>query len=375
MKSLIKRILREYLGDDIQSVEFDGFSDPILIPQFKLYIVKFNGTSKDEKIPQSEKIIFKDKTSGKEYVFNSNDVQKSGSSPFYISLDVLKRNYDIKFKDEFIRHKQNLTTSEYNKILKEIGSNYKSEGRCKTKKCDELRDTIESSLKEMYDENYGDYDSSVCEPTKGFLNVYPMLGTTDDSGNKWSKLNYIIFREDAASSLTIAYLKEFGTFEHNDFIQWIKENKGNLFKGPFLELMFRNVQIPKQNNVLGNKLLEYIKMIFPNAEIINSFCPTTKSTYGETIVVSNDGEKIVFQPVTTKSKSVLDYDDKYYILFGRRGGAPMINRRADYIITNSGVIFENSNVLTGDRAWAFDNPPIYNIYPYISELKKFTKLR
>jgi hypothetical protein len=76
VKGLIKKILREHLDNSIQEVDFDGFSDPVLIPQFNKYLVKFNGTGKVEKISDSEKILFKDKQTGKEYVFDSNDVQK-----------------------------------------------------------------------------------------------------------------------------------------------------------------------------------------------------------------------------------------------------------------------------------------------------------
>ena len=90
MRDLIKELLREYTDEYIQTVDFDGFSEPILIPQFNKYIVKFNGTGKVEKISDSEKIIFKNKE-GREYMFDSNDVQKSGGSPFYINLDVIIR--------------------------------------------------------------------------------------------------------------------------------------------------------------------------------------------------------------------------------------------------------------------------------------------
>ena len=153
VKGLIKKILREHLDNSIQEVDFDGFSDPVLIPQFNKYLVKFNGTGKVEKISDSEKILFKDKQTGKEYVFDSNDVQKSGSSPFYINLDVLRRNYNIEFKDEFVRHKENLAPRDFRLKLIEFIKVYSSEGRCKNEKCSEVRDTIEQSLKEIYGKN------------------------------------------------------------------------------------------------------------------------------------------------------------------------------------------------------------------------------
>jgi hypothetical protein len=186
-------------------------------------LVKFNGTGKVEKVSDSEKIVFKDKQTGKEYVFDSNDVQKSGNSPFYINLDVLRRNYNIEFEDEFVRHKQTLSPRDYHLKLVELIKLYSSEGRCKNEKCSEVRDTIEQSLKDLYGKNYGTYSSEGCEPTDGFLNIFPMKHTKDKNGNLWSKLNYVIFKTNAVSTLLMTYLKRFGTFEHKDFIQWIKD--------------------------------------------------------------------------------------------------------------------------------------------------------
>ena len=50
MRDLIRRLLKEISSNDIQEVKFDGFSDPILIPQFNMYIVKFDGTGKEIKV-------------------------------------------------------------------------------------------------------------------------------------------------------------------------------------------------------------------------------------------------------------------------------------------------------------------------------------
>lgn len=375
MKELIKKLLREHSDNSIQEVEFNGFSDPILIPQFNKYLVKFNGTGKLEKISDSEKILFKDKETGKEYIFDSNDVQKSGNSPFYINLNVLRRNYDIRFKDEFVRHKAKLTQKEYLHKLRNLIAIYASESRCKNEKCSEVRNTIESSLKELYGDNYGTYSSSYCEPTDGFLNIFPLENTKDNNGNNWSKLNYIIYKENAISSLLMAYLKKYGTFEHGDFITWISEEKERLFKGQFLDLMIRNIHIPKQNLTLNNSNLAQIRKIFPTAEIGEKFCPSTRKNYNELITVSNNGENIIFQPVNAKSKKVIKQNNKYYILFGRRGGSPIINRKSDYILIPDGPIFKNSHVITGDRSWEFSDPPIYYEEPFQTEFKKFDKLR
>lgn len=374
MKELIKRLLREYDENTIQRIKFEGFSDPVLIPQFNKYLVKFNGTAKTSKIPDSEKIIFED-NDGKEYVFNSTDVQKSGNSPFYISLDVLRRYYDIKFKDDFVKHKEKLTPREYLLKLREVNNIYISDGRCKTNKCSELRNVIESSLKEIYGDDYGDYISDGCEPTQGFLNVYPLEDTYDENGNQWSKLNYIIFKEKAVSSILMSYLKIYGTFEHNDFIDWVKENKEKLFSGQFLELMIKNIRIPKPKSIYGEHMMDNIKTIFPDAKLISKFCPTTRKDYNENIVISDNGKQIIFQPVSPKSSKVLMIDGKYYITFSRRDGAPILNRKANYIITNTGTIFENSDVISGKKMWQFINPPIYYDQPFQTELKKYDKIR
>ena len=122
-------------------------------------------------------------------------------------------------------------------------------------------------------------------------------------------------------------------------------------------------------------MFKYIKKVFPNSKIINSFCPNTSKTYSETITVSNNGRKLIFQPIVSKSRYVLKRGNKFFLVFGRRGGAPLINRNADYIITNTGSIFKNENIITGDRAWEFKNPPIYTKWDYDEEYKRKTKLR
>lgn len=359
MRDIIRRLLKEISSDDIQEVKFDGFSDPILIPQFNMYIVKFDGTSKETKVGESEKIIFIDKKTNKEYIFNSEDVQKSGGSPFYISLDVLRKYYDIKFNDDFEKYRADITKQEYNQKFDKYSKEYKSEGRCKNDKCRDLRNAIETSLMEMYGDNYGPYASWGCEPTSGFLNVYPLEGTYDDNGNQWSKLNYVIFREEAVSTLLMSYIKQYGTFEHREFIKWVNDEKESLFKGQFLDLMLRNVNLPKPNKILGKQLIRFIQGMIPNAQLIDSFCPSTRSTYVESIVISDGGKKVVFQPIVPKSRRIFMYNNKLYLFFGRMGGAPIINRKADYIITPNGTIFENSNILTGTRVWEFSSPPVY----------------
>lgn len=367
MRDLIKDLLREYVDEYIQTVDFNGFSEPILIPQFNKYIVKFNGTGKVEKISDSEKIVFKD-NEGREYIFDSNDVQKSGGSPFYINLDVLRRNYNIRFKDEVDRYKKKLDQNQTQNLLDSKIKDYISDGRCKTNKCEDLRNVIESSLMKMYGNDYGPYVSYSCEPTQGFLNVYPIEGTFDNNKNEWSKLNYLIYKKESAYTILLAYIKKYGTFEHGDFIKWVDEDKERLFKGPFLSLMFKNIDFPRVENSFGENLMVHIKNVFPDAKLVDSFCPTTRKEYTETITIMNNGKKIVFQLVFPKHIQVLERDGKYYLSFGKKikQKPPNINRNADYIITNNGTIYENSNVVSGHKVWEFDKPPVYTIHKIVN---------
>jgi hypothetical protein len=364
MRELIKKLLKEYTDEYIQNVDFDGFSEPILIPQFNMYIVKFNGTGRVEKVSDSEKIVFRDK-GGKEYIFDSNDVQKSGSGPFYISLDVLRRNYDIRFKDDFVRYKKTLTQNQIDNLFRLKIKDYLSDRACKTTKCEDLRNEIESSLKDMYGKNYGTYVSNSCEPVQGFLNIYPIEGTSDSNGNEWSKLNYVIFMKESISVLVLAYIKKYGTLEHGDFIEWIKEDKERLFKGPFFDAILKNMVTLRTKN---RDLMVYIKQVFPDSKLIDSFCPTTRNEYTETISIMDKGTKIVFQPVNIKHRVVFNFNGKYYLSFAYKDIPPNINRKADYIITNNGTIYKNSNVIRGKKVWEFDEPPIFTVHETITEL-------
>jgi hypothetical protein len=288
---------------------------------------------------------------------------------------VLRRNYNIRFKDEFVRHKKTLTQKEHYGELKEVVDVYVNNGKCTNEKCSELRDVVKNILKEMYNNDYGMYEPKSCPPMEGFLNVFPILGTRDKNGNEWSKLNYIIFEPKSTTLLLITYLKKYGTFEHRDFIQWVKEDKNRLFKEEFLELMFGYIRFPKVKRVYGHNLIGYIRNVFPDSKIVSNFCPSSEGDDGDLLVVSSNGNRIVFQPVTPKSTKVMKLDGKYYLRFGRRGGSPVLNRYANYIITNNGIIFKNTNVITGYRAWEFKYPPVYNEMPYDTELFKTTKLK
>ena len=374
MKELIKKLLREYEEPLIQRVDFDGFSDPVLIPQFKKYLVKFDGTGKYQKVSDSEKIIFTDVKTGKEYEFNADDVQKSGSSPFYINLDVLRRYYDIRFEDEFVRQKVKLDPKDENKLMIKLVPIYNSERVCKNKMCSDLRDVIEKSLLNLYGDDYGDYQSQNCQPTRGFLNVYPIKGTEDDNDNLWSKLNYLIYDQKSINTLLIAYVKASGTFEHFDFIEWVEKNQERLFNSEFLNVTLRNIYVPVFTQTKKD-IIEQIRQVFPTAKPIQRFCPANRADYNELIVVDIDCEKKVFQPVTTKNLKILKEKGKYYIFFSKRNQKTNLSMKADYIIIAGGSIFENRKVVVGDRAWEFPFPPIYNPHPFITNPNYVYKIR
>ena len=374
MKELIKKLLREYEEPLIQRVDFDGFSDPVLIPQFKKYLVKFDGTGKYQKVSDSEKIIFTDVKTGKEYEFNADDVQKSGSSPFYINLDVLRRYYDIRFEDEFVRQKVKLDPKDENKLMIKLVPIYNSERVCKNKMCSDLRDVIEKSLLNLYGDDYGDYQSQNCQPTKGFLNVYPIKCTEDENDNLWSKLNYLIYDQKSINTLLITYIKNYGTFEHFDFIEWVEKNQERLFNSEFLNVTLRNIYVPVFTQTKKD-IIEQIRQVFPTAKPIQRFCPANRADYNELIVVDIDGEKKVFQPVTTKNLKILKEKGKYYIFFSKRNQKTNLSMKADYIIIAGGSIFENRKVVVGDRAWEFPFPPIYNPHPFITNPNYVYKIR
>jgi hypothetical protein len=86
--------MKNVKGKDV--IWIDVSSDSNKMSWYKL---QFEGTGKYQKVSDGEKIIFTDTKTGKEYEFNADDVQKNGSSPFYMNLDVLRRYYDIRFDD------------------------------------------------------------------------------------------------------------------------------------------------------------------------------------------------------------------------------------------------------------------------------------
>jgi hypothetical protein len=147
--------------------------------------------------------------------------------------------------------------------------------------------------------------------------------------------------------------------------------KERLFKGPFLELMIRNLHIPSTEKTFGNDVLNVILKAFPNSKVVNSFCPSDT----DTMVININGKNTIIQPIMAKSRRVLKHRGKYYVFFGRRGKSPQINRESDYFIIPNGPVFKNSNVIKGERAWEFSEPPVYYELDFDTTLEKRHKIK
>jgi hypothetical protein len=204
--------------------------------------------------------------------------------------------------------------------------------------------------------------------------VYPIKGTEDENDNLWSKLNYLIYDQKSINTLLITYIKNYGTFEHFDFIEWVEKNQERLFNSEFLNVTLRNIYVPVFTQTKKD-IIEQIRQVFPTAKPIQRFCPANRADYNELIVVDIDGEKKVFQPVTTKNLKILKEKGKYYIFFSKRNQKTNLSMKADYIIIAGGSIFENRKVVVGDRAWEFPFPPIYNPHPFITNPNYVYKIR
>lgn len=360
MRSLIKKILKEEIDTNSQEIEFDGFTEPFLIKQFGIYMIQFKGTGKYKKDPETEKFIFTDKNN-KEYVFDSEVIQKSGNSNFFINLDDLRKVYDIQFKDDFKRYKPELSFHESGLLSKNVISDYKFEGRCKTKKCEDFRNAVEGSLKEIYSTYYGEFKSIGCGNVEGFINYEPIPNIVDDNGNAWSMLNYYIYSPKVLTLLIKSYVNENGTFEHNDFIGWIKENKNQFFSQKNIKTFSESmVGIYDKLNRIIEESNEIISMFLKNKnyEIMN--CPSTRKGYSDITSVRVSDNIINFQTLNTFTKKTAKrVGDNLWV--SKLSTPQQIDYNADYIITSSGDIFKNEKVVIDGVMIYFKTPPVYRL--------------
>lgn len=363
------KLLKE-TEEQTQEINFNGFSEPHLLPQFGIYMVQFKSTGKFEKKPETEMFIFTDVNTGKEYVFDADLVQKSGNSNFYMNLSDIRKKYNVNFEEKFERHIGKLSEKETERLFYERSKDYRSNnGYCNTNQCKDVRNVIEKSLKEVYPDNYGEYNSKYCDKTQGFLNIYPLPNSSNENGDSWSKLNYIIFENDPISLIVKSYIKQMKTFEHNEFIRWIYENKEQLFKGEFLNTLLTHIS-HKPTFMRKSNYEPLIRKFLPNSKVVQNFCPSTKQNYSELVVVENEGEKIIFQPVNAKNNGIYKLDDKYYIPFSHRIKPPKMSYKSDYILISNGPIYRNYRIIQGVRYWESPEPPVYSPTDRIINISK-----
>jgi hypothetical protein len=360
MRSLIRKILKEEIETNSQEIEFDGFTEPFLLKQFGIYMIQFKGTGKYKKDPETEKFIFTDKNN-KEYVFDSEVIQKSGNSNFFINLDDLRKEYDIEFKDDFKRYKPELSFHESGLLAKKVISDYKFEGRCKTKKCEDFRNAVEVSLKEIYSTYYGKFKSVECGDVEGFINYQPIPNIVDDNGNSWSMLNYYIYSPKVLTLLIKSYVNENGTFEHNDFIGWIKENKNQFFSQSNIKTFSESMSgIYDKLNRIIEVSDEVISMFLKNKNFKFMVCPNTRKRYSNITLVQINNSVIRFQTLSTFRKKVKMIEDGLWST--KLNGLQQIDYTSDYIITTSGEVFNNDKVVIDGNMAYFKNPPIFKFY-------------
>lgn len=159
------------------------------------------------------------------------------------------------------------------------------------------------------------------------------------------------------------------TFEHNEFIRWIYENKEQLFKGEFLNTLLTHIS-HKPTFMRKSDYEPLIRKFLPNSKVVQNFCPTTKQNYSELVVVENEGKKIIFQPVNAKNNGIYKLDDKYYIPFSHRIKPPKMSYKSDYILISNGPIYRNYKIIQGVRYWESPEPPVYSPIDRIINITK-----
>lgn len=357
MRSLIRKILKEEIETNSQEIKFDGFTEPFLLKQFGIYMIQFKGTGKYKKEPETEQFIFTDQNN-KEYVFDADLIQKSGGSNFYINLDDLRREYNIEFNDNFKRYKPELSFHESGVLSNKVMNEYKFTGRCKTKKCDDYRNEVESSLKELYPSYYGKFESVECGDVEGFINYQPIPNIVDDNGNSWSMLNYYIYSPQVLRLLIKSYINENGTFEHKDFISWINKNKDQFFsRSNIITFSESMMNIYNKINGVTEDTIKIISNFLKNKDFKIMVCPNIRKRYSNITSVQIDNTIIRFQTLPTFKKKTKMIGDGLWVT--KLSGLQQIDYTSDYIITTSGEIFENDKVIIDGNMVYFKNPPIF----------------
>jgi hypothetical protein len=342
----LKRIIEQ--SSDV--IPFKNFSEPIFIPQFKINLVKFLNTSKFEKDPESDRIIFRNESDGKEFIFDSDIIQKSGKSDFYINLDDLSRRYNVQFKDNFEYYKPNLSKEDEIKLINDSVNSYfgtRKFHKCSNTKCEEYTTTISKIIDELYSSYYIKYKPIGCDYVMGFVNLYPFKNTEDIDGNEWSKLNYLSMDRRVLQGFVKDYINQRKTFNHDDFILWLIENKNRFFKGTFMDSLIQIVTF--SNPTIGIDLSANFESLLPDLEIINSFCPSKSNSKSKTFLAKKDGKVIKIQYIQV-TKKIQDENSIYY-KFSLNHGPILLDKNVDYIATNKGDLIPNKNIRIDTNSW------------------------
>lgn len=324
------------LNENIQKIKFEDFSEPILIPQFNMYLVKLLKSSKEDKDPSAEKIIFTDKN-GKDFVFNADDVQKSGKSDFYINLNTLRRYYDIKFETEEDRYIPNLTDKEINSLYTKSYNNITNNKRDYNK----FIDTVKKALFEIYNEYVGIYNSTLCDvEIEGILNIYPKKGAIDDNNNQWSLINQIPHNELTLKLLLNQYIGKYKTFELSDFLNWVEDNKNDALNNDYINRMVREEELKDKTNRISSK---YLNKIFNTNDIFFTTCPND-SKNKNLLILYIDQQKIKVQIVQSKGKKIFYDGEYYYVLIHPSSTLDNINYKSNFILFTNGTMFPSNQI-------------------------------
>jgi len=336
---------------EVQQVKFNKFSDPILIPQFKKYLVKFEGSSKTQKLPTTEKFEFVD-SNGKSYFFNSEDIQKGDRSDYYINLHTLRRYYDIKFESDFERYIPYLSDKEIQSLIDKSERLYSKNSSNLSK----FKSVISKIIQDKFISDVGEYKSTLCNKTiTGILNIFPKKDSVDDNGNSWSILNQVSDNSFTLKILLTIYIRKYKTFEHNDFISWLQENP-NIITEDLIDRLVKESGMDDNAHRIDSKMLQ---RIFNTKDIFFVTCPNEERNKN-LIVVYYENKPMKIQVVDNKSKNIFFDGDSYKVLV--KNDENFINYNADFILFRSGMLFMNNTSVVAEIPRRGENRPQQNFF-------------
>ena len=347
--------LSRLLEQEQDVIDFKDFSEPILIPQYGIYLVKFLGTSKFEKDPESERIVFRRDSDGKEFTFNSEVVQKTNKSDFYINLDDLRKKYHVDFESDFEIFIPNISSEEEQKIITHSTNLYmdqRGNEKCKNSKCSQYKDILNKIIKDFYGSNIGLYEPYGCKSTEGYVNIYSFNNTEDSHDNTWSKLNYLSDNRKVLQALIEEYVNQRKTFTHEDFMKWLKDNKEKYFKGIYMDKLLSIVQ--SSNPLVSLDLNGFFKKLYPELKVINNFCPSSLYSKEKVFLVNKDGKPTKIQYISLTK--LVKQDNGWIGKISQNQGPSSLIGEADYIATNKGMMFPNNQIKIDKDQWFFPEP-------------------